>query len=145
KRRQPPPDNRRRHFRPRRTTPFHLSAGLLLISSSCNHFRLRLREPDPARGLPFSHATLVPACANSVTRGPDLPNGREPPARVPVQCEASMASLIKEDCMRLFLSLVAVTLLVAAQPHDAAAQGKAAGRASVKAAVGIVNINTAPA
>ena len=46
--------------------------------------------------------------------------------------------------MRLFLSLIAATLLVAAQPY-AAAQEKAGGRASAKAAVGVVNINTAPA
>ena len=47
--------------------------------------------------------------------------------------------------MRLFLTLVAAALLVAAQPHDAAAQEKAGGRATAKAAVGVVNINTAPA
>ena len=46
--------------------------------------------------------------------------------------------------MRLFLTLLAAALLVAAQPHDAAAQEKAGGRASPKAAVGVVNINTAP-
>ena len=48
--------------------------------------------------------------------------------------------------MRMFLPLVTVALLTAAQPDVVAAQQKAAGRSSTKSTPGaIVNINTAPA
>ena len=48
--------------------------------------------------------------------------------------------------MRMFLPLVTIALLTAAQPDVVAAQQKAAGRSSTKSTPGaIVNINTAPA
>ena len=48
--------------------------------------------------------------------------------------------------MRLFLSLIAAAVLVAALPQRAAAEQRAGGRTSARAtSTGIVNINTASA